>query len=76
MNCFINKAKPKLIRVGPAYTSQTCSVCGCSNDRLGYDHYGWLKVRELVCPCCGVRLDRDVNAAVNIRERGLIIGVG
>lgn len=66
----------KLIQVDPAYTSQTCSVCGCSNNRLGYNHYGWLKVRAWVCPSCGVRLDRDVNAAVNIREKGLVISIG
>ena len=37
-----------LIKTDPAYTSQTCSACGEVNNRLGYNHYGWLKVRECV----------------------------
>lgn len=55
-----------LIKVNPAYTSQTCSVCGTINQRLGYNHYGWLKVREWNCPVCGAHHDRDINAAQNI----------
>ena len=64
-----------LIQVDPAYTSQTYSACGCVNSRLGYDHYGWLKVREWECPECGAVHDRDVNAAVNIREKGLAVSL-
>lgn len=64
-----------LIQVDPAYTSQTCSTCGCINSRLGYDRYGWLKVREWKCPECGAVHDRDVNAAVNIREKGMAVGI-
>ena len=64
-----------LIQVDPAYTSQTCSVCGCINKRLGYDRYCWLKVREWKCPECGTVHDRDVNAAVNIKEKGLAVGI-
>lgn len=64
-----------LIQVDPAYTSQTCSACGCINRRLGYDHYGWLKVRKWECPECGAVHDRDVNAAINIREKGLAVSL-
>ena len=64
-----------LIQVDPAYTSQTCSACGCVNSRLGYDHYGWLKVREWKCPECGAVHDRDINAAINIREKGLAVSL-
>ena len=64
-----------LIQVDPAYTSQTCSVCGCINNRLGYDRYGWLKVREWKCAECGAVHDRDINAAVNIRKKGLAISL-
>ena len=55
-----------LIRVNPAYTSQTCSICGTVNNRLGYNHYGWLAVREWTCPVCETQHDRDINAAQNI----------
>ena len=65
----------KLIRVNPGYTSQTCNVCGCVNNRMGYNAYGWLKVREWDCPECGTHLDRDINAAININETGLAVGL-
>lgn len=65
----------KLIRVNPKYTSQTCNVCGSINNRMGYNAYGWLKVREWNCPECGTYLDRDVNAAINIKETGLAVGL-
>ena len=48
-------------------SSQTCHACGHvleGGDRLG------LSDREWTCPACGARHDRDVNAAVNIREEG------
>lgn len=60
-----------LIKVNPAYTSQTCSECGTVNNRLGYNHYGWLKVRDWTCPICGAHHDRDINAAVNILTNAL-----
>ena len=43
-----------------APTSQTCSVCGAPGGRKP------LSVREWLCDTCGARLDRDLNAAVNI----------
>lgn len=43
-----------------APTSQTCSVCGAPGGRKP------LSVREWSCDTCGARLDRDLNAAVNI----------
>lgn len=61
----------KLIQVNPAYTSQICSNCGKSNHRLGLDLSEWLDVREWDCPNCGVHLDRDINAAQVILQRGL-----
>ncbi|WP_418704841.1 zinc ribbon domain-containing protein [Anaerotignum faecicola] len=30
-----------------------------------------LKDREWICPQCGACLDRDVNAAINIKNLGL-----
>lgn len=61
----------RLVTINPAYTSQTCPDCGAVNGRLGYNAYGWLKVREWTCPVCGAHHDRDVNAAVNILYTGL-----
>jgi putative transposase len=41
-------------------TSQTCSACGVKDGPKP------LHVRAWVCGACGVWLDRDVNAAVNV----------
>lgn len=46
-------------------SSKTCSNCGYVNSALT------LKDREWVCPICGEHLDRDVNAAVNIKRFAL-----
>jgi putative transposase len=52
-------AAREVIAVNPAYTSQDCSECG-------YRVKKTLSERIHVCPCCGLVLDRDVNAARNI----------
>jgi putative transposase len=46
-------------------SSKTCSDCGYINKDLT------LKDREWMCPKCGSLLDRDVNAAKNIKIFGL-----
>ena len=46
-------------------TSKTCSVCGWKYKELKLHQRSW------VCPECGARHDRDINASVNIREFGL-----
>src|SRR5215470_106683 len=43
-------------------TSQTCSVCGVKDGRKP------LHVRAWRCQRCGVWLDRDINAAVNVAK--------
>ncbi|HEV2458983.1 MAG TPA: transposase [Ktedonobacterales bacterium] len=53
----------RVIAVPPAYTSQDCSSCG---ERILKS----LSVRTHVCPCCGLVLDRDENAAWNILRAG------
>ena len=49
--------------VPPAYTPQQCSGCG---ERVLKS----LSVRTHACPSCGLALDRDVNAALNILRAG------
>ncbi|HEV2461988.1 MAG TPA: transposase [Ktedonobacterales bacterium] len=49
--------------IPPAYTSQECSGCG---ERVRKR----LSVRTHVCPRCGLVLDRDENAALNILRAG------
>ena len=64
LSCKAEEAGRQLVKVNPAYTSQTCSVCG-HRQKMPLD------VRVFACPCCHVHLDRDLNAAKNIRGLGL-----
>ena len=54
----------KVTYINPAYTSQTCSHCGCviKSNRNGETYH---------CSVCGVKMDADVNAAINILRRGI-----
>lgn len=47
-------------------SSQTCSACG-ARAKTKLD----LRVRVFECAACGVRIDRDVNAARNIRAEAV-----
>lgn len=53
------QAGRKLVKVNPAYTSQTCSGCGVIVPKK-------LSERWHDCPECGTNLHRDHNAAINI----------
>jgi len=53
------------IEIAPQYTSQDCSTCGKRNTELR------LADRQWTCRNCKTSHDRDVNAAINIRNRGL-----
>ena len=55
----------QLIVVKPNYTSQICSSCGFHSGKKP------LNIREWTCPKCGANHDRDINAAVNILNKGL-----
>jgi len=54
----------RLLAVNPAYTSQDCSGGG-HRQKLS------LSDRVYQCPCCGLVLDRDLNAARNILRLAL-----
>jgi putative transposase len=54
----------QLIKVKPHYTSQDCSSCGTRIKKS-------LSIRTHICTNCGLVLDRDHNAALNIQKIGL-----
>ncbi len=54
----------RFVAVNPAYTSQDCSGCGHRQTKT-------LAERRHHCVCCGLSIDRDHNAALNIVSLGL-----
>jgi putative transposase len=63
LSCKAVYAGKRAVAGPPAYTSQDCSGCG---ERVQKS----LSVRTHVCPACGLVLDRDANAALNILRAG------
>jgi putative transposase len=55
--------------IDEAYSTQDCSACGSRSGPKGREQ---LDVRRWRCATCGTEHHRDVNAAVNIRNRGLV----
>lgn len=59
------------VQIGRFYpSSKRCSCCGHTLQALD------LSVREWKCPECGAQHNRDINAAINIKEAGLAILAG
>ena len=57
----------QLVKVDKFFaSSQTCNVCGYKNTDTKN-----LSIRAWDCPECGAHHDRDVNAAINIRNEGM-----
>lgn len=58
----------QIIEVGRFYpSSKTCHCCGHKMNYMS------LEIREWTCPNCGIKHDRDINAAINIKNEGLRI---
>jgi putative transposase len=58
-----------VIAVAPQFTSQECSACGAMVKKS-------LSIRTHSCTSCGVVLDRDHNAALNILAKALECTLG
>ena len=57
----------RLIKVDKFFaSSQLCNVCGYKNTKTKD-----LSVRAWDCPKCGTHHDRDINAAINIKNEGM-----
>ena len=73
---FVSQLQYKAKREGKLFvpvdkwfpSSQICHTCGTRHPELKD-----LSIRQWDCPNCGTHHDRDVNAALNIRDEGLRI---
>jgi putative transposase len=75
---FVNMLEYKATRYGRTFakvdrffpSSQLCSACGAKDGPKP------LAVREWACQGCGTTHDRDINAAINIRNEGRKVAAG
>ena len=62
---FLGKQFLKIDKWFPS--SKTCSKCGNVKEELK------LSERSYRCECCGIEIDRDYNAALNIKNIGKLM---
>ena len=62
---WLNKKIIKVNRYFPS--SKMCNECYYKNENLTLSQRNW------VCPICGKKHDRDINAAINIKKEGIRI---
>jgi len=60
------KIGKKVIRISEKNTTKRCSFCGMKEQR-------YLSERIIHCDKCGIVIDRDINASINIMQRFLAI---
>ena len=60
---WLNKKIIKVNRFFPS--SKRCNECYYKNEELTLSQRSW------VCPICGKKHDRDINAAINIKKEGI-----
>ena len=60
---WLNKKIIKVNRYFPS--SKRCNECYYKNEELTLSQRSW------VCPICGKKHDRDINAAINIKKEGI-----
>ena len=68
MNMFEYKSQHygrTFVKIAPQYTSKDCNICQYRNDLLTLADRSW------TCPICNVEHDRDINAAINIMNKGI-----
>ncbi|HUS02952.1 MAG TPA: transposase [Chitinophagaceae bacterium] len=60
--------KTNVVKINPAYTSQTCNECGTKDSKSR------ISQSEFCCTSCGYISNADVNAAKNILSKGIALG--
>ena len=67
LRTMLEQKAPRVIAVNPAYTSRTCHACGVESSRSRFSR------DRFRCVACRHAAHADLNAARNIRRRGLAL---
>jgi len=66
LNYKLQEQGKQLVKIDKWFpSSKTCSICGCVKESLE------MSERTYHCESCGTVIDRDYNAAINIRNEGM-----